>query len=100
MDIRKTWDMAEKGLSRVETGNFKNIKPQNEISLTDARNFWNQKFMLDSGNMQYERNGSKYYCDDKTRIIKCEAKPQYTEDGVRNIKEQLEAGGSERREDD
>ncbi len=146
MYIRKALDAAEQGLLKVEIGNCKNIKPQNEISLAEAQEFWNKKFMVDSvenlspssqgeisenllvsekpehvqqpsnegvfrekiveklneifGNMEYERNGSKYYLDDKGRIIKCEAKPQYTEDGIRNIKDQIEAGGSERRNDD
>ena len=49
---------------------------------------------------EYERNGSKYYLDDKSRISRCEASPQYTEDGIRSQKDQIEAGGDERRVDD
>ncbi|RRD95856.1 hypothetical protein EII17_01925 [Clostridiales bacterium COT073_COT-073] len=126
MDIRKTLDMPESSLLKPETGNFKSIKPQSEITLLEIQNFWNHKFMPEESinisphslgeirkdfilsekqdeisiNMEYEKNGNKYYLDDKSRIIKCKAKPQYTEDGVRNIKEQIEAGGNERRNDD
>lgn len=49
---------------------------------------------------EYERNGSKYHLDEKSRIVKCEAKLQYTEDNIRNTKEQMEAGGEERKADD
>lgn len=48
----------------------------------------------------YERNGSKYYLDDKSRIVCCKASPHYTEDGIRSQKDQMEAGGDERRADD
>lgn len=51
-------------------------------------------------NTTYTLNNSTYQTDKNSRIISCEATPKYSEDGVRNIKEQCEAGGEFRKEKD
>jgi hypothetical protein len=49
---------------------------------------------------EYTINGNTYRTDACGRKVSCDAGLKYTEDGVRNIKEQRESGGSERLEGD
>lgn len=51
-------------------------------------------------NNEYTVNGNKYKTDERGNKISCDSEPSYTEDGTRNIKEQKEAGGEERLEED
>ena len=51
-------------------------------------------------NKEYTINGNIYKTDEYGNKISCDAKPVYTENGSRNIKEQIESGGEERRDDD
>lgn len=51
-------------------------------------------------NMEYTVNGNVYKTDDHGNKISCDSNPMYTELGIRNMKEQREAGGEERQEDD
>lgn len=51
-------------------------------------------------NIEYTVNGNTYRTDENGRIISCVSKPTYTEDGMRNTKEQQEAGGEDRQEGD
>jgi hypothetical protein len=49
---------------------------------------------------EYTVNGNVYKTDIYGNIVSCDSVPEYTEEGVRNIKEQRESGGDERHEDD
>lgn len=49
---------------------------------------------------EYTVSSNKYRTDEYGNKISCDSEPIYTEDGTRNIKEQKEIGGDERREDD
>lgn len=49
---------------------------------------------------EYTANGSHYKTDGQGRIVSCEAVPVYTENGVRDAKEQQEAGGMQRQAHD
>ena len=51
-------------------------------------------------NKEYTVNGNKYKTDERGNKISCDSEPSYTEDGIRNTKEQKESGGEERQEDD
>lgn len=51
-------------------------------------------------NIEYTVNGNKYRTDELGNKVSCDSNPQYTEEGVRNMKEQRESGGEERQEDD
>lgn len=50
--------------------------------------------------IEYTVNGNIYKTDQRGNKISCDAWPEYTEDGLRNMKEQREAGGEERQDDD
>ncbi len=49
---------------------------------------------------EYTVNGNTYRTDENGNKISCDAKPEIHEDGKRNISEQREAGGEDRKEDD
>lgn len=51
-------------------------------------------------NIEYTVNGNTYKTDARGRIVSCEAKPKYTEEGPRDNEKQREAGGKERKEND
>lgn len=51
-------------------------------------------------NTEYEVNGNTYQTDEYGRIVECDGNPKLTEEGKRNISEQMEAGGEDRREGD
>lgn len=51
-------------------------------------------------NTEYTVNGNVYKTDKRGNIVSCDAIPEYTEEGSRNMKEQKESGGEERQEDD
>ena len=51
-------------------------------------------------NVEYTVNGNIYKTDSHGRIVSCEAKPKYTEEGPRDNEKQREAGGEERRVND
>lgn len=51
-------------------------------------------------NTEYVVNGNTYRTDDRGRKIVTDAVPVYSEEGSRNMKEQRESGGFERKEDD
>lgn len=51
-------------------------------------------------NTEYTINGNKYKTDKYGNKISCDCKPSYTENGIRNIKDQIESGGEERHEYD
>lgn len=50
--------------------------------------------------IEYSVNENKYKTDEYGNIISCDSEPSYTAEGTRNIKEQREAGGDERLEND
>jgi len=102
----KNSDLTE--VKNPEPEKYKDIKPESDISKSDAKNYWNEKFKQediktdDNGieyregdnlkpNTTYEVNGYKYKTDDQGRIISAEGKlrmrdPEYTRDmeDVRN----------------
>ena len=49
---------------------------------------------------RYTINGTTYTTDGKGRIISCDASPESNPKGSRDLKEQREAGGEDRQEDD
>lgn len=49
---------------------------------------------------EYTVNGNRYRTDEHGNKISCDSNPRYTEEGIRNVKEQKESGGEERRHDD
>ena len=49
---------------------------------------------------RYTINGTTYTTDGKGRIISCDASPESSPEGSRDLKEQREAGGEDRQEDD
>ena len=49
---------------------------------------------------EYTKNGNTYKTDGEGRVTSFDSKPTYTENGDRDLKEQKEAGGDERKEDD
>lgn len=51
-------------------------------------------------NIEYTVNGNVYLTDENGNKISCDSRPKYTEEGLRNMKEQKESGGEERLEDD
>lgn len=51
-------------------------------------------------NIEYTVNGNTYCTDKYGKVVSCDSEPRYTEEGIRNLKEQKESGGPERQEDD
>ena len=51
-------------------------------------------------NMEYTINGSTYRTDEMGNKVSCDANPEISEDGKRNISEQRESGGEDRKEGD
>lgn len=51
-------------------------------------------------NAEYTVNGNKYRTDENGNPISCDATPEYTDEGSRNLKEQRESGGDERQDND
>lgn len=51
-------------------------------------------------NTEYTVNGNTYKTDEHGNKVSCDSTPKYTEDGSRNMKEQKEAGGEERQDED
>lgn len=84
-----------------ENSNFMDIENKFD-RLFDSGDFFDEADIhaaLDP-DIEYTRNDNTYKTDEEGRIIDCDSKPQYTEDGHRNTKEQKEAGGEDRQEDD
>ena len=70
-----------------------------EYTTDDNGNIYKQDGKL-LANENYTVNDNTYITDENGRIVDCVANPVYTENGSRNIKEQCEAGGMDRREND
>ena len=51
-------------------------------------------------NVEYSANGNEYRTDENGNIVEVKSNPKYTDEGVRNLKEQKESGGEERQEKD
>ena len=51
-------------------------------------------------NTDYTINGNKYRTNENGNPVFCDSEPSYTEEGIRNLKEQRESGGEGRQEDD
>lgn len=115
-----TWKSGTeiKELRTVSPENYKTIKPESQISLSEANDFWNAEFKRskqdfdDNGklfreadhllpNNRYEINGYSYTTDEKSRITSAEGKLRIRDDGfARNMEDVRDFEGQEYQEGD
>lgn len=117
---RKT-EISEAERSIPKSEDFREIKPEKDISSEDVQAFWDNFFdgVIDEGeelcddngeiysidgklqpDTIYELNGNIYTTDENGRIIRCEAKPIRSPENPRDSEAQRKAGGEARRPDD
>lgn len=100
MDAVKKFDvLMDKSvvLSDSLTAAEKNKQPK--VETDDFGRVYKQDGHLLS-NIEYTINGNTYRTDANGNLISCDARPQYTQEGTRNLKEQRESGGTDRLEQD
>lgn len=81
------------------TPNFQYVIDENKFETDDDGLIYKKNDKL-LPNIEYTVNGNIYKTDGYGNKISCDSNPEYTEKGIRNVKEQMEAGGEERQEDD
>lgn len=84
-EVRDKNSEYEEGGNKYETDDNGNTYKKNGEILPDS---------------EYTVNSNIYKTDEYGNKISVDSKPEYTEDGSRNMKEQKESGGEERQEDD
>lgn len=93
-------------ISSIEPNYFEQREPEitydfnNNLYETDENGYTYKKNGITLPNIEYTVNGNKYKTDGHGNKVSCDANPEYTEEGARNMKEQKESGGDERQEDD
>lgn len=113
-DLSKT-ENTPKTKSTPETADTPRASANADVSAasSETESDENTKTEKDSNDNEYMRNGelipnneytvngnNTYKTDGKCRIISYDSKPKYTVGGSRDLTEQKEVGGSERRDDD
>jgi hypothetical protein len=84
-EVRDKNSEYEEGGNKYETDDNGNTYKKNGEILPDS---------------EYTVNSNIYKTDEYGNKISVDSKPEYTEDGSRNMKEQKESGGEERQDDD
>lgn len=100
-DCEKIYDTVnlESHYSEKREQNSKYEFNENTYETDDNGNIYKKNGEL-LPDIEYTVNGNIYKTDERGNKISCDAWPEYTENGLRNIKEQREAGGEERQDGD